>query len=318
MALLITGGCGYIGSHIAVAAALQGMPVVVLDMQNDVPEIFTKLGIITVQADCGDGALIRALCAKYALSAAVHCAALIDVGESVLLPHDYYDTNVARAIACMNALSAAGVDRIIFSSSCAVYGVPLHIPIPDTHPRNPISPYGRTKCAIEWYLEDMSAAGKLRVALLRYFNAAGGSPEWGLFERHEPESHLIPRIIAAARDDHSITIFGTDYPTPDGTAIRDYVHVQDLADAHLRALDLLKREQFLALNLGTGKGFSVAEIVAATERVLKKRIKQIIAPRRPGDPAQLIADPTNAARLLGWKPRWNDLEKILLSCQIFS
>jgi len=313
MALLITGGCGYIGSHIAVAAALKGMSVVVLDIQDRVPAIFGRLGISVVQGDCGDAALITSLCALHTIDAAIHCAALIDVGESVRAPHDYYATNVARTIACINALVAAGVDRIIFSSSCAVYGIPSEIPIPDTHPRNPISPYGRTKLAIEWYLEDMSAAGLIRAALLRYFNAAGGSPEWALFECHEPESHLIPRIIEAAQKDSPVTIFGTDYSTPDGTAIRDYVHVQDLADAHLRALNLLENEQFFALNIGTGNGFSVAEIIAATERVLKKPIKRMCAPRRPGDPDRLIADPTKAARLLGWKPRWLDIDTLLES-----
>lgn len=313
MALLITGGCGYIGSHIAVVAALRGIPVVVLDITNRVPEIFNKLGITVVHGDCGDALLITSVCARYEIDAAIHCAARIDVGESVRLPHNYYDTNVARTISCMNALAAAGVDRVIFSSSCAVYGIPHEIPIPDTHPRNPISPYGRTKLAIEWYLEDMSAAGLIRAALLRYFNAAGGSPEWGLFECHEPESHLIPRIIDAAREDRAVTIFGTDYATPDGTAIRDYVHVQDLADAHLRALDALSQEPFFALNIGTGNGFSVAEIIAATERVLKKPIERIYAPRRPGDPDRLIADATKAARLLGWKPRWLDIDTLLES-----
>lgn len=313
MALLITGGCGYIGSHIAVAAALKGMRVVVLDIHNRVPPIFSRLGISVVQGDCGDEALIKSLCINYEIDAAIHCAALIDVGESVRLPHHYYDTNVARAIACINALAASGVERVIFSSSCAVYGIPREVPIPDTHPRNPISPYGRTKLAIEWYLEDMSAAGLIRAAALRYFNAAGGSPEWALFECHEPESHLIPRIIAAARAGLPVTIFGADYGTPDGTAIRDYVHVQDLADAHLRALDLLASEQFFALNIGTGTGFSVAEIIAATERVLRKPINRIVAPRRPGDPDRLIADPEKAARLLGWKPRWRDIDMLLES-----
>lgn len=313
MALLITGGSGYIGSHIAVVAALRGMTVVVLDSKKRVPAIFGRLGIIGVEGDCGDTALIKSLCARYQIDGAIHCAARIDVGESVRAPHEYYDTNVARAIAAINALVAAGVDRLIFSSSCAVYGIPHTVPIPDDHPRNPISPYGRTKLAIEWYLEDMSAAGLIRSALLRYFNAAGGSPEWGLFECHEPESHLIPRVIAAAQGNRPVTIFGTDYNTPDGTAVRDYVHVQDLADAHLRAYDLLAREPFFALNIGTGKGFSVEEIVATTERLFNRPIERILAPRRPGDPDHLIADPTKTARLLDWKPRWQTIETIIAS-----
>ena len=316
MALLITGGCGYIGSHIAVTAALQGMRVITLDVSIRVPSIFRELGIIAVQGDCGDALLVRSICKKYPITGAIHCAALIDVGESVHKPAEYYDTNIARSITLINTLISCNVKRFIFSSSCAVYGIPHIVPIPTNHARNPINPYGRTKLAIEWFLEDIAHATSLRIAILRYFNAAGGSPEWGLGEAHEPESHLIPRVINAALLSVPITIYGTDYETPDGTAIRDYVHVKDLAIAHLNALNALDTQQIIHANLGTGSGYSVAQIIDAVEKISGTQITRIAAPRRAGDPPILVADTQESARLLDWQPRYSSLNSVIESAYL--
>jgi UDP-glucose-4-epimerase GalE len=243
----------------------------------------------------------------------MHFAAYAYVGESVENPGKYYRNNVAGSLALIEAMRDFRVDQIVFPSSCATYGMPNAIPIVEDHPQNPISPYGASKLMIERMLQDFGRAHGIRSVFLRYFNAAGADDEGDLGEEHEPETHLIPLVIKAALGQISrVEIFGTDYPTPDGTAIRDYIHVTDLADAHLQALRyLLKGGKNVALNLGTGNGHSVQEVVSAVERVTGKKVPFEKAAPRPGDPPVLIADSTRANQLLNWCPRYSDLPTII-------
>jgi UDP-glucose 4-epimerase len=249
---------------------------------------------------------------QHQIEAVLHFAAVAEVGESVVNPQKYYVNNVVGTLSLLNAMRAADVRKFVFSSTTATYGVPKTVPIPEEEPQQPISPYGFSKLVVERALGDYAHAYGLGYAALRYFNAAGADPSGEIGEDHKPESHLIPITLQVALGQRSeITIFGDDYDTPDGTCIRDYVHVNDLADAHLRALDRLQPGQGLKLNLGSGKGFSVREVIDAARRISGRPIAEKIGPRRPGDPPRLIADSSKARQILGWSPQFDDIEAIV-------
>jgi UDP-arabinose 4-epimerase len=247
--------------------------------------------------------------------AVAHFAAVAYVGESVELPGLYYRNNALGTLNILDAMLAAGVQRILFSSTCATYGAPVRTPIDESNPQNPINPYGWSKLIVEKMLADYGAAHDIRSIALRYFNAAGADPDGEIGERHEPETHVIPLAIRGAlNDDYAFTIFGDDFDTRDGTAVRDYVHVADLADAHCRALDrLMEGGESDVFNLGTGVGTTVKEIADAVERVAGRKLPRTVGPRRPGDPAALVASAEKAERLLGWRPRHSDIDTIIRS-----
>ena len=310
--VLVTGGAGYIGSHACKALATAGyLPVTVDNLCRGHADA-VKWGPLE-RADLRDTARIEAVLKTYRARHVMHFAAFAYVGESIAAPDLYYDTNVGGLISLLAAMRRAGADRLVFSSSCASYGIPECVPIRETAPQAPVNPYGRTKLIGEMMIRDQGAAHGLRHALLRYFNAAGADPQGELAERHDPETRLIPLALrAAAGSGPPLRIMGTDYPTPDGTCIRDYIHVSDLAEAHLRALRHLDGGGGdLALNLGTGQGLSVREVCAAVERVTGRPVPVTEAPRRPGDPPLLVADPSEAARLLGFRPQRSDIDTIL-------
>ncbi|KFE34480.1 UDP-glucose 4-epimerase GalE [Thioclava atlantica] len=311
-AVLVTGGAGFIGSHCCKALAAAGrVPVVYDDLSRGHAD--AVLWGPFVEGDLRDRDLLARTLAAHEIGAVIHFAALAYVGESVGAPERYYDNNLCGMVSLLGAAEAAGIDKIVFSSSCATYGVPDRLPISEDLPQAPINPYGRTKLACEWMLRDAEVAHGLRFAALRYFNAAGADPAGEIGERHDPETHLIPlTLMAASGQGGPLKIFGTDYPTPDGTCIRDYIHVDDLARAHLLALDHLEGGGgSLALNLGTGQGASVHQVVAAVERVTGRKVPVELAPRRPGDPAELTADPSRAAEELGFTARYRDLDEIV-------
>jgi UDP-glucose-4-epimerase GalE len=302
--LLVTGGAGFVGSHFARAAHEAGSRVLVLDdLSAGAPPPRLPDAIRIVRGDIADRALVARLIADHGVTAVAHFAGKIAVGESVEHPARYFEHNVTRALALLDAVRAGGVATFLFSSSAAVYGTPEHAPIAETAPLAPINPYGATKLAFEHALAAYGAAYGLRWAALRYFNAAGAHPDGSLRESHDPETHLIPLVIDAARGRRPpVRVFGDDYPTPDGTCIRDYIHVCDLAAAHLAALDALDAGQAVgATNLGSGRGASVREVIAAAERVLGCAVPVEPAPRRAGDPPILLASTERAADLLGWR-----------------
>lgn len=310
--ILVTGGAGYIGSHCCKALAKAGREPVVYDDLSRGHTDAVRWGPLVV-GDMRDRALLEKTLAEHRIGAVIHFAALAYVGESVGTPEHYYDVNLGGMTALLEAAEAVGVDKIVFSSSCATYGTPERLPISEDLPQAPINPYGRTKLVCEWMLQDAQVAHGLRYAALRYFNAAGADPEGEIGERHDPETHLIPLVLMAASGQAGpVKIFGTDYPTPDGTCIRDYIHVDDLARAHLLALDHLEAGgESVKLNLGTGRGASIHEVVAAVERVTGRKVPHELAPRRPGDPAELTADPSKAAEVLGFTARYRDLDEIV-------
>lgn len=314
MSILIVGGAGYIGSQTAKVVAAAGHRPVVFDNLVYGHRWAVKWGPL-VEGDLADGALIKRVLDQYQVTAVVHFAAYAYVGESVTNPRKYFRNNVAGTLNLLDAMVDAGVRDIVFSSTCAVYGEPVHMPIDEQHPRSPVSPYGESKLAIERVLHWYQRAYPLRFAALRYFNAAGADPDGEVGEHHDPETHLIPLAIEAAMAGSSgkgLEIYGTDYPTPDGTAIRDYIHVQDLADAHVAALDKLRDgATSLFVNLGTGRGHSVREVITAVEKVSGKKVPARETGRRAGDPPALVADPRLAADVLGWKARIPDIETIV-------
>ena len=310
--ILVTGGAGYVGSHCVKELSQRGYEVGVLDnlSQGHREAVLTEH---FVQADLLDPKALSEALERYPINVVMHFAALTSVGDSVTDPQKYYYNNVVGTLNLLRAMLEHDVEEIIFSSSAAVYGDPEVIPIPEAHPKRPKNPYGRTKWMMEQILVDYSRAYGLRYIALRYFNAAGCDPEGKLGEDHDPETHLIPLVldVALGRRDH-IVIFGTDYPTPDGTCIRDYVHVSDLAVAHALAVEELKGGgQSTAYNLGIGRGYSVREVIAACQKITGSEIKVAEGPRRPGDPPQLVADPSRAYRELGWKPRFTELREIV-------
>nr|WP_319247038.1 UDP-glucose 4-epimerase GalE [uncultured Celeribacter sp.] len=310
--VLVTGGAGYIGSHFCKLLAQSGRVPVVLDNLSRGHREAVKWGPLEI-ADLRDrGAVLRAL-TRHRIEAVVHFAALAYVGESIQVPLRYYDTNLGGLTALLGAMQAAGVDHIVFSSSCATYGVPPHLPIDEATPQQPINPYGRSKLICEWMLRDAAASSSLRFAALRYFNAAGADPEGELGEWHHPETHLIPLTLMAAYGQAGpLQVFGSDYPTPDGTCVRDYIHVQDLARAHLLALShLAQGGGSLAVNLGTGRGASVRQVIAAVEAVTGRKVPVQWRARRPGDPPALTADVSLAARAIGFRAELTALERMV-------
>jgi UDP-arabinose 4-epimerase len=311
-AILVTGGAGYVGSHACKALAKAGYLPVVYDNLSRGHRAAVRWGPL-IEGDLGDAARLVAALRGHHVSAVMHFAAFAYVGESVGDPELYYRNNVGGTLALLAAMREAAIDRIVFSSTCAIYGVPDRLPIGEATAKAPLNPYGETKLAIERALHWYGQAYGLRFAALRYFNAAGADPEGDIGEDHEPETHLIPRALRAALGTgEPVDIYGTDYPTPDGTAIRDYIHVADLAEAHVCALrHLAAGGDNAALNLGTGKGHSVHEIVAAVERIGGRPVPRREAPRRPGDPPELVADPGLACTRLGWQPHHSDLDTII-------
>jgi len=310
--ILVTGGAGYIGSHTVKQLLKHGYKIVVFDNLSE----GHREAVLTerfVHADLLDPSAIKKTFDEYNIDAVMHFAALARVGESVEHPQKYYQNNVIGTLNLLQAMREHRVEQIIFSSSAAVYGSPEITPIPESHPKRPENPYGRTKWIMEQSLEDYCYAYGMRYIALRYFNAAGCDPEGQLGEDHNPETHLIPIVldVALGRRDH-ITIFGTDYETPDGTCIRDYIHVNDLADAHILALEALdKGHQSTAYNLGIGSGYSVRQVIDVCHRVTGKAIKTIEGKRRAGDPAVLVADPSKAKRELAWEPKFTQLDEIV-------
>ena len=312
--VLVTGGAGYIGSHTAKALAAAGYLPVTLDNLSRGFRDAVRWGPLEI-GDVGDRGFLAAMFAKHRPSAVLHFAAFAYVGESVGEPGLYYRNNVGGSLALIEAAAAAGVSRFVFSSTCATYGMAERMPITEETPQHPANPYGASKLMVERILADFSTAHGLRSMSLRYFNAAGADPVGEIGENHDPETHLIPLAIYAALGLGSpLRIFGTDWPTPDGTCIRDYIHVSDLADAHVKALAYLEGGgETGAANLGTGTGFSVREIVAAVARAAGRPVPAEETGRRAGDVAALVADAGRAASLLGWQPRHSDLDSIVTS-----
>lgn len=314
--ILITGGAGYIGSHTVRYLASLGKQVVVLDnLVFGHKDAIVDPKVELVIGDVGDRDLIRSLFKKHNFSAVVHFAAFAYVGESVTDPLKYYWNNTAEPIALLQVMQEHGCKVFVFSSTCATYGTPERVPIEESNPQNPINPYGWSKLMVEHVLRDCDKAWGLRSACLRYFNASGCSADGSIGEDHDPETHLIPRVLMAITGEvDTLEVYGTDYPTPDGTCIRDYIHVEDLAEAHGLALDhLLAGNDSIRCNLGTGQGISVKEIISAAEKVTGKTVPVRYGPRREGDPPELVADPALAYQTLGWKAKHRDVEKIVRS-----
>ena len=311
-AILVTGGAGYIGGHACKALAHAGYTPVAFDNLVYGHRDAVRWGPL-VEGDLADRALVGETLRRFDIAAVMHFAAYAYVGESMIKPELYFRNNVVNSLGLIESMNEAGIRRIVFSSTCATYGVPETVPIRETVPQRPVNPYGESKLMIERALHWLDGADGLRHAALRYFNAAGADPEGEIGEHHDPETHLIPLILdAAAGRRPAIDIYGTDYPTPDGTAIRDYIHVQDLAEAHVLALrHLLDGGESLALNLGTGEGHSVRATIAAAEVVTGRAIPRRETKRRAGDPPMLVADPARARQRLGWTPRLSDLERII-------
>jgi len=311
MRILVTGGAGYIGSHAVRLFLSRGHDVWVYDNlsmghRGAVPAERLIVGDLA-ETQRLDQALV-----EHRIEAVVHFAAFAYVGESVEHPAKYYQNNLVNTLNLLDAMRRLGVNRIVFSSTCATYGVPEKVPITEDEKQKPINPYGNTKLAVEHALADYAAAYKWGFAALRYFNAAGASPEGDIGEDHEPETHLIPLVLQAVLGQRpAITVFGSDYPTPDGTCIRDYIHVDDLAEAHLLALENLSPGKQLRYNLGTGRGYSVREVIRLAEEVTGKKVPVKEGPRRAGDPPALVASAEKIQRELGWKPRHTDLRSIL-------
>jgi UDP-arabinose 4-epimerase len=313
-AVLVTGGAGYVGSHVCKALHRSGLTPVTLDNLHTGHPWAVKWGPLEV-GDVRDESFVSDVMLRHKVTAVLHFAALSLVGESGSKPVEYYDTNVRGALSLVSAMRRCGVERIVFSSTCAVYGESDNLPIEESQPTRPINVYGRTKLAAENFLTDMAATGAIRVALLRYFNAAGADLDGEIGEAHRPETHLIPLAIQAVLErDRPISVFGSDYPTADGTCERDYVHVEDLADAHLQALAFLERTGgSRAFNLGTGQPVSVRQVLKAVGRVVGSQVPTIEAPRRPGDPPRLFAAPERAERDLGWVATRSDVDTIVAS-----
>lgn len=311
MNVLVVGGAGYIGSHAVRALMDAGHRVSVFDnLSRGHREAVPK--DLFIEGELTNRDLLCQVLTDHQIDAVMHFAAFALVNESVNDPSLYYQNNVVAALSLMEAMRLAGVRKFVFSSTTATYGEPDIIPIGESTPQQPINPYGFTKLVIEQALADYAHAYGFGYAALRYFNAAGAHPDGQIGEDHDPESHLIPIVLQVALGQRErITVFGDDYPTPDGTCIRDYVHVNDLADAHLKALDRIRPGEGLCLNLGTGRGTSVREIIDACRKVTGHAIPEQIGSRREGDPAELIADATKAREVLGWSPQYTDIQSII-------
>jgi UDP-glucose-4-epimerase GalE len=311
--VLVTGGAGYIGSHAAKALHQAGYRVVVFDSLVAGHREAVKYGEL-VEGDITDVAAVRDALAEHRVTAVMHFAAFLDVGESVSHPASYYRNNVVGALSVLEAMVAEKVGLFVFSSTCAIYGEPTETPISETHPQRPINSYGETKLAVERALPHFERAYGLRSVALRYFNAAGADPGGDIGEDHSPEIHLIPRAIQAAAGGPGLQVFGDDYPTPDGTCLRDYIHVSDLADAHVRALETIAGTgRSGAYNLGTGHPHSVREVIDTVSRVTGRNVPWTLGPRRAGDPAALYAAAQKARSELQWTPRFSDLDAIVMT-----
>jgi UDP-glucose-4-epimerase GalE len=310
--VLVTGGAGYIGSHACKALAQAGYIPVSYDNLSRGHRHAVRWGPL-VEGDVGDRAAVAAVLKRHNISSVMHFAAFAYVGESGTDPALYYRNNVIGTLTLLDGMRDAGVDSIVFSSTCATYGMPDRVPIKETMPQRPVNSYGETKLTIERALHWYGSAYGLRSVALRYFNAAGCDPDGEIGEEHSPETHLIPLTLRAALGSGPpISIFGTDYKTSDGTAIRDYIHVRDLASAHVRALQYLANGgDSVAVNLATGCGYSVREIIAAVADAVGQEVPQCETPRRPGDPPALVADPSLAASVLGWRAECSDLDTII-------
>lgn len=315
MTILVTGGGGYIGSHTVKLLTQAGYDVIIVDNlvygHQDLVE--TVLNVKLIIGDLGDRQLLDTIFQEYHITAVIHFAAYTYVGESVTNPAKYYRNNVASSLNLLEAMQSAGVKNIVFSSTCATYGTPQKIPLTEDHPQHPINPYGTSKLMVEMMLKDFSNAYNLNFVAFRYFNAAGADMTGKLGEDHNPETHLIPLVLLTAlgkRD--AITIFGTDYPTEDGTCIRDYIHVEDLSSAHILGLEyLLNGGKSDFFNLGNGNGFSVKEVIETAQKITGIEIKIIIGDRRLGDPPILVGSSQKAQKILNWQPKYPDLETII-------
>lgn len=311
MNILVTGGAGYIGSHTVKALSQAGHIPVVLDDFSNGHRHNVKWGPL-VECRCGDEQQVYEALVKHQIEAVIHFASFIFVGESVHKPRMYFENNVMQTMGLLNAMNRAGVRRIVFSSTAATYGDAMTVPIDEGHPKVPVNPYGDSKLFVEKMLAALGQAEGLQWAALRYFNASGADPDGELGEEHDPEPHLIPRAILNILGKANLQVFGTDYPTPDGTAVRDYVHVKDLASAHLKAVQhLVDGGESLAMNLGTGKGISVKEVIQAIETCSGRKTSAVLAARREGDPPELVADPRLARKVLNWECSYSDLETIV-------
>lgn len=313
--ILVTGGAGYIGSHAVLALQQAGYGVVVLDNlvygHRELVENVLKTELIV--GDTNDRPLLDQIFSSRDIAAVMHFAAYAYVGESVSDPAKYYRNNVIGTLTLLEAMVAANIKTFVFSSTCATYGVPETVPIREADPQRPINPYGMTKLMVERILADFDVAYNFKSVCFRYFNAAGADPEGRLGEDHDPETHLIPLVLQTALGKReSISVFGTDYPTPDGTCIRDYIHVTDLASAHVLGLEyLLKGNNSEAFNLGNGNGFSVKDIIEAARQITGRDIKVVECDRRPGDPPALVGSAEKARAVLGWQPQHSDIHQII-------
>lgn len=311
MRVLVCGGAGYIGSNMTAMLKTAGFEPVVFDNLSKGHRSAIQ-DVEFIKGNLADYDLLVKTLKQYKIEAVMHFAALIEVGESIQLPLKYYHNNVCCTQNLLKAMEAAGVDKFVFSSTAAVYGMPEQLPITEDSPKEPINPYGETKLAVERMCHYQSLTGKLAFTTLRYFNACGAGNNATLGEDHRPESHLIPRVIQAAmRKRSEVKIYGTDYPTPDGTCIRDYIHIDDLCRAHLLALNKLEQSRELVYNLGNNRGYSVREVIETIKKVSGKAFKVTASDRRPGDAPILTSDATKARNELGWEPEFTELEKII-------
>jgi UDP-glucose-4-epimerase GalE len=311
LTVLVTGGAGYVGSHAAKALNRAGHRVVVFDNLVAGHREAAKYGEL-VEGDITDTVAVRRALGDHKVDAVMHFAAYLDVGESVRDPVKYYRNNVGGALSVLEAMAAQSVQSFVFSSTCATYGEPIETPIAETHPQRPINSYGESKLAVERALPHFERAFGIHAVALRYFNAAGCDPDGEIGEDHAPEIHIIPRAIEATTGGPGLQVFGDDYPTPDGTCLRDYIHVSDLADAHVRSLESIAHAGKSAVyNLGTGHPHSVKEVIATVEQVSGRKVPWTLGPRRPGDPAILYASPEKARNELGWTPRLPGLASIV-------
>ncbi|MCM3872468.1 MAG: UDP-glucose 4-epimerase GalE [Pyrinomonadaceae bacterium] len=311
MAILVTGGAGYIGSVTTELLRARGEQVVVLDNLFRGHRAAVAAEVPFYQGDIGNRELVKRIAQEHDIDACIHFAALAYVGESVSQPELYYENNLEQGIRLLGALLAAGIQRVVFSSTCATYGEPQRIPIDEGHPQLPTNPYGWSKLFVERIMVDYDRAHNLKFVALRYFNASGATPERG--EHHEPETHLIPLVLKTAQGEiEQVTVFGSDYPTTDGTCVRDYIHVADLAAAHALSLEYLRSgNASTAINLGNGQGYSVLEVVEAARQITGREIAVEMQGRRPGDPSHLVADASRARSVLGWQPQQSDLAAII-------
>lgn len=312
MNVLVTGGAGYIGSHTVKELLARGHAAITVDNLSEGHRGAVPAGTF-YEADLRDTTRLREIVREHSVEAVLHFAAFCSVGESVTDPAKYYRNNLQSSLELLETVREEGIGKFIFSSTCATYGDPIEIPMTEAHPQNPVNPYGETKLAFEKALRDYGSAYGIGSVSLRYFNAAGADPDGELGEDHRPETHLIPIILAVAAGERDrLEVYGNDYPTADGSCVRDYIHVVDLAQAHILALERLEgKESFTAYNLGTGKGYSVLEVIQAAERVTGRTVPYRIAARRAGDPAVLVAGSDKVREELGWDPELSELDSIL-------